>query len=136
MEMNMTTTTKSTIEATEFPAYKIYRPFVGRKFKDGDQIAVPYESRHYGTMFDFFTLGTVIGYAVRNGDDPIECLKRATENGHKLYWANKNSVCLHNGPRVQIEVPGFNVGDTIHLQGKTFRLDRAPNQNIELVEID
>lgn len=123
----------------DFPAYRIYQPYAGRKFKHGDKIALPIESRSHGVLWHFFTLGTVAGYAIQNGEDPVEaiedCKRRMVEDrhaGHKLYWANANAVCIHNGPKTKDEVPGFNWGDTIILQGRTFTLEKAPNNNCAL----
>jgi len=125
----------------DFPAYRIYKPYDGRKFKHGDVIALPFESRSHGTLYHFFTLGTIAGYAIQNGEDPIEAIDRCKRQmvedkyaGHKLYWANANAVCIHNGPVVKKEVPGFNFGDTIILQGKVFTLQPDHNNNVKLVE--
>jgi hypothetical protein len=126
----------------DYPAYRIYKPYAGRKFKDGDKIAIPFKSARYGKLYHFFTLGTVAGYAIRNGDDPIEAIERCKRNmvehphnGHKLYWANANSVTIHNGPYTKEEVPGFEFGDEIILQGKRFRLEPDHNDNCKLVEV-
>jgi hypothetical protein len=125
----------------DFPAYRIYKAYDGRKFKHGDVIAVPYDSRSHGQLYRFYTLGTVEGYAIANGECPIEALKRHYEmaakfpyHGHNRYWANQNNVCIHNGPVVKVEVPGFELGQQIILQGKIFTIEAAPNGNIKLVE--
>lgn len=125
----------------DFPAYRIYKAYDGRKFKHGDKIAIPFNSRHHGVLYHFFTLGTVDGYAIQNGECPVEALARHEaskvkfNDGRKRYWANADSVCLHNGPVTKIDVPGFNIGDTIILQGRTFTIAKAPNDNIDLVEV-
>lgn len=126
----------------DFPAYRIYKPYAGRKFKHGDKIALPFESRSHGTQYHFFTLGTIAGYAIQNGEDPIEaidhCKRMMVEHpydGHKLYWANANAVCIHNGPYTKEEVPGFEFGDEIILQGKKFILRPDHNQNVKLEEV-
>jgi hypothetical protein len=129
------------ITIADFPAYRIYKPYTGRKFRHGEKIAIPFETRNHGVLWHFYTLGTVAGYAVQNGECPI---KRVTEvearnaaarpyDQHRLYWANADSVCIHNGPVTKREVPGFNIGDELILQGHRFRIDRAPNDNIDLV---
>jgi hypothetical protein len=135
----MTTMTATTI--ADFPAYRIYKAYDGRKFKHGDKIAIPFETRHHGVLYSFFTLGTVEGYAIQNGECPHAALARhekfAAElrDGRKRYWANADSVCLHNGPVTKIEVPGFNFGDVIILQGHSFTLTKAPNNNVSLVPV-
>jgi hypothetical protein len=123
----------------DFPAYRIYRPYDGRKFRHGEKIALPVETRTHGTLWHFFTLGTVEGYAIQNGECPIEALARhekfaaELKDGRERYWANADAVCIHNGPKTKNEVPGFNWGDKIVLQGKTFTIEHAPNNNVKLV---
>lgn len=131
------------ITIADFPAYRIYKAYDGRKFKHGDKIAIPFETRSHGTLYRFFTLGTVAGYAVQNGECPIDRVAKVEARNaaspkydqHKLYWANADSVCLHNGPVVKAEVPGFNFGDVIILQGHSFTLAKAPNDNVSLIPV-
>lgn len=125
----------------DFPAYRIYQAYEGRKFKHGDKIALPFETRSHGTLWHFFRLGTVAGYAIERGEDPIAEIDRVQIHNaankydqHKLYWANACAVVLHNGPVTKEEVPGFNFGDTIILQGKVFKLEPDHNDNVKLVE--
>lgn len=118
------------------PGYRIYRPYEGRKFRHGDKIAIPFQSSRYGTLYHFFTLGTVAGYAIERGEDPFPEVERAQANGHKLYWANANSVIISNPPQAKTETPGFNWGDELILQGHRFRLAPAPNNNCELIPLD
>lgn len=54
----------------DFPAYRIYKAYQGRKFKHGDVIAIPFVSKFRGdTIWHMFTLGTVAGYAIERGED-------------------------------------------------------------------
>ena len=128
------------ITIADFPAYRIYKAYEGRKFKHGDRIAIPFQTRSHGTLYHFFTLGTVAGYAIQNGECPIEAVARTEARNaaspydkHKLYWVNANAVCLHNGPYTKEEVPGFEFGDTIILQGHTFTLAPDHNDNCKLI---
>lgn len=125
----------------DFPAYRIYKAYDGRKFRHGERIALPFESARYGTQWHFFTLGSVEGYAIQNGECPHEALARhlkfaeELKDGRERFWANANAVCIHNGPKTKEEVPGFAWGDVITFQGRNFRLDKAPNSNVKLVEV-
>lgn len=127
----------------DFPAYRIYKPYQGRKFKHGDVIAIPFVSKFRGdTIWRMFTLGTVAGYAIERGEDPeveiARCKRQMIEDphaGHKLHWANPNSVCIHNGPIVKEQYPGFEFGDKIILQGKVFTLELTHNDNCKLVAV-
>lgn len=118
------------------PGYRIYRPYEGRKFRHGETIAIPYQSARHGILYTFYTLGTVAGYAIQNGEDPFPAVARSEERGEKLYWANQNAVTISNPPQAKMEAPGFNLGGEIILQGHRFRIERAPNQNITLVPLD
>lgn len=126
----------------DFPAYRIYKPYDGRKFRHGEKIALPFNSRNHGVLWHFFTLGTVEGYAIENGECPHEALQRHEEmkakfnDGRRRYWAGANCVTIHNGPHIKTDVPGFSWGDTIILQGKAFVIEHAPNDNIELIPAD
>jgi hypothetical protein len=40
------------------------------------------------------TVGTVEGYATKNGDNPAESVKRATDNGHQLAWTMQDAAVL------------------------------------------
>lgn len=119
----------------DFPAYRIYQPYEGRKFRHGEVIAIPFESQRHGTLYHFFTLGTVAGYAIQNGEDPFPAVEDAKARGHDLYWVNANAVCLSARPIAKEHVPGFKFGDIIILQGHRFRLDPAANNNVKLVEL-
>jgi hypothetical protein len=125
----------------DFPAYTIVEP-EDRCFKHGDQIAIPFTTRTGGTLYRFYTLGTIEGYAVENGEDPMvaieECERNMRENpyqGHKRYWANQNATVISDGSVAKRTIPGLDYGDIIRLQGKNFLLKSAPNNNIDLVEI-
>lgn len=127
----------------DYPAYRIYEPYQGRKFRHGEKIAIPFQSRNHGTLYHFFTLGTVAGYAVERGDDPIaeveRCKRQMIEDphrGHKLYWVSANAVCISNQVTPKEDVPGFNYGDEIILEGHRFQLAKAPNDNCSLIPLD
>lgn len=117
----------------EFPAYRLYEPKRWMHYKDGDVIALPYTSMRGDTLFNFYTLGSVAGYAIKNSECPERALARARERGHPLWWANANAVCIHNGPHVQEQRPVFAWGDEIRFHGRMFKLEKAPNQNCKLV---
>ena len=118
----------------DFPAYTIIDAGP-REFQPGDVIAVPYQSARYGTLFSFYTLGSVEAYAARYNEDPAEAVEQAKERGEKLYWANANGTMLTAEKRAKEIVPGFEIGGEINFAGQIFRIERAPNNNIDLVLI-
>lgn len=117
----------------DYPAYTIVAND-GREFKPGEEIAIPYQSQRYGTLWNFFCLGSVASEAERYNENVNEAVERAKSFGHDLYYAFGLGVTLTAEPQAKKTVTGFNYGDTIRFAGKTFRIDRAPNQNVKLVE--
>ncbi len=120
----------------EFPAYKIVKPFAGRKFKHGEKVGLPVHSARYGLMYEFFRFGSVEGYAMEYGECPLEAAAKfeAAPNGPH-YWLGAQAVCLHNGPKVQEVVIGLEWGQEVVFQGKRFKIEKAPNSNAKLVPI-
>ena len=125
----------------DFPAYRIYKSPAHRRFRHGDKIALPIETRTHGVLWYFYTLVSVEGYAIQNGECPHKALawhlKCAEEmkDGRQRYWATQNAVCIHNGPKTKDEVTGFQWGDVIAFQGHAFQIDKAPNNNVKLTLI-
>jgi hypothetical protein len=134
-----TTTKEPTMTAypviAEYPAYKLINK-IGYTFRDGDEIAIPYETKSHGTLYNFFKMGSVAGYAVHNGDDVETSLQRARDNGHDLFYAYGLGTCLTAHKVDQKTVALLNYGDVIKAFGRFFRLDKAPNNNVELVEVE
>lgn len=119
----------------DYPAYAIVEAPAYLKFKHGMQIALPIQSRRGDTLWYFYTLGSIFGFAVSYGDDVLKTYEQAKERGHKLFWANANAISITAHQRAKETVFGFNWGDIIPFEGKRFRLDKAANNNVELVEV-
>lgn len=115
----------------EFPAYKLVRK-THYVYRDGDKIAIPYQSQRYGTMYHFFTMGSVAGYAVKNGEDVEEALKRARGFGHELHYAFSTGTMITAEARPQEVAAYVEYGEIIKAFGKFFRLDKANNDNVTL----
>lgn len=122
----------------DYPAYAIYKTPEWRQAKmiDEMEFALPFESRSHGIQYHFFKLGSVIGSAVRNGDDPLAALERAKGFGHNLHFAFPLAVVIHNGPKEKANKIALNWGDVIGFHGKRFKLVKAPNDNVSLVEVE
>jgi hypothetical protein len=119
----------------DYPAFKFVRCPVWARLKHGSKFAVPYQSRNHGILHKHFSLGSVVGYAVECGDDPLAELERAKERGHKLHWANASATVLSAHQRAKETVFVLNLGDTITFEGIRFRLDPDHNDNIKLTNI-
>jgi hypothetical protein len=119
----------------DFPAYAIVAD-KDRKYLDGEKIAVPFKSTRHGTLYSFYCLGSVAGYAVKHGEDVEAAIAQARSKGHKLHYAFGLGASLTAWERPKEIVPGFEIGETIRFAGKRFRIERAPNQNIGLAEVE
>jgi len=114
----------------ESPAHKI---FEGKgEYKDNDVIAIAFESKNYGTLHRFYTLGSVVGYAIDNCKCPFESVEREKELGHEIHWANQNSSMITSHERAQEYSFMQKHGDKIKFHGKTFEIVPTPNNNISL----
>jgi hypothetical protein len=120
----------------DYPAYKVVHMPDWFTCKHGTKFCMPYKSRNHGILWHFFTLGSVIGYAVDKGDDPLAALVQAKDRGHKLHWANANAVCIDNMKREKETAFALDFGDIILFEGIRFRLDRAPNDNVALTPVE
>ena len=105
-------------------------------YKDKDVIAIAYESRNYGTLHRFYTLGSVVGYALDNCDCPFERFERAKSLGHPVHLASQNSTMITSGERPREYSYMQEHGDIIKFHGKMFKIVPQSNDNIglELVE--
>ena len=105
-------------------SYDSDRPLM---FNHNDQIAINVDG-----LYRTFTLGTTVGYALARNQDPIAEILRDTQNGHKHHWASLNSTVLC-GEYGQTELIGFEFGDHITLEGRTFELAPDRNNNCKLI---
>lgn len=119
----------------DYPAYAIVAD-KDREYQDGETIAVPFQSRHHGKLYSFYKLGSVATYARKHGEDVDAAIAREKAIGGKLYYAFGLGASLTAWQRPKEVVPGFEIGDIIRFEGKRFRIDRAPNNNVELVEVE
>lgn len=119
----------------DYPAYTIVED-KDREYTDGDVIAVPYQSARYGTLYSFYKLGSVEGYAREYGEDPAEEVARAKQHGHELHYAYALGATITAWEQDKRVVPGFEHGDAIKAFGKKFKIIPAPNQNIRLKEVE
>lgn len=118
-----------------YPAFTIVED-KDREYTDGDEIAVPYKSARYGTLYNFYKLGSVEGYAREYGEDPAEAIARAKQHGHELHYAYALGTTITAWKQDKRVVPGFEYGDVIKAFGKKFKIVvAAPNRNIRLEEV-
>jgi hypothetical protein len=124
----------------QFPAYTVIESKEDHIWNDGDQFAVPYESRYHGTMYRMYTLGSTENYYRKSfsnyTDEQIaELVSREIKKGEPLYWAYANATIITEQKRAHETYRQLKHGDVIHFQGKRFTVNPAPNHNIRLIEV-
>ncbi len=117
-----------------FPAYTITQPDEAREYVAGDVIAIPFTTQRHGTLFRFYTFGSVEDYAAKYNEDTAAAVERAKTNGHELFWLSQNATIISDLRQPHETHPGHLHGDVVRFKGRRFRLDRAPNDNLRLVE--
>ena len=107
-----------------------YKVFVGKSINEGykpnEQLCVD---------GSYFTFGDVFSYALRSGKCPLEALEQAQGFGHEIYWLNQNPIVLSAYKTEEKEYAfSVNVGDQVKYAGKIFTIEKAPNDNLALIE--
>lgn len=103
------------------------------KLIDNERLVLPLESRFgHGLIYHTFTIGSVVSYALRNGDDPVAAIDRARSFGHELVFIFGNGSCIHNGPRSTTKHILVELGMTVRFEGNLYTIERAPNDNLRL----
>tara|TARA_R110000868_G_scaffold370683_1_gene634176 strand:+ start:366 stop:743 length:378 start_codon:yes stop_codon:yes gene_type:complete len=111
----------------EYPAYKVLAGTEKRFYAPGDVMRID-----GGT----FELSDVMSYALSNGQCPFAAHHRASANRHELYFAFSLGACLSNSATKQEVVFAQAFGDVITYAGKKFRLVKANNNNVKMVEVE
>jgi hypothetical protein len=117
----------------EAPAWKIYE---GKEYyADGDLVAVPHKFRDEVIM-KFFTLGSVIGSCIEDGDCPFEGLDRAKRLGHETHYAFPKASMITRDPQARFYAYYQPHDSIIRFHGKNFKICKASNDNIILREVE
>lgn len=85
---------------------------------------------------DTYAIGSVISYALRNGEDPIKNLERAKERGHALHFVYGLAVSISNMQQARKTYIGVKVGERIRFEGRVFEIGRTFNRNLKLTEVE
>nr|CAI3971084.1 hypothetical protein ORM20_00030 [Ochrobactrum phage ORM_20] len=120
----------------DFPAYTIISPESNR-LVDNEKFMVPFPAlRNPREMiWREFCIGSVISYALRTGNDPIESLDHARKNGHELHYVFGLGSSITSHQRPHETKKGFHFGDVIEFEGIKFELVPAPNSNVALKKV-
>lgn len=81
-----------------------------------------------------FMIGSVVSYALRNGDDPVEAIDHARSLGHELVYIFANGAVISSGGslgqhRAHVRVT---LGMRVQFEGNIYTIEKAPNHNLRL----
>lgn len=114
-----------------YPAYDVVKlnPDAGNKVFDGEFL---YNEQTHTS----WKLGSVVGYAVEKGIDPIKSYNDAIERGHDTHYAFSVGASLTSGHRdKEPRRISVDYGDEITFQGQKFIIEKANNDNINLIKV-
>lgn len=97
--------------------------------------AVMRQTRNHGPLPIIYSPGSVASYAIENNECPYAARERAVSRGHELYWLNQAAVVLSAHRREKEELELIEVGMVVHFEGRDFRIEAAPNDNLRLVDV-
>ena len=102
------------------------------EIKDGDRLALAYESRNHGTLHHQYKAGSVIAYALRSGDDPIEAYEREKARGHSLHYLIPLGTSITAEKRDRYQMVEIKVGQVVRFEGRFFEIVAERNDNLGL----
>jgi hypothetical protein len=109
--------------------------------KYGDRLSIP-------GRLGFYAFGSVVGYTTEYNDDVEEALKRARDNHHQVVWVNAlcsvidcsgksaEEKAMQGAPHGATLHTDLEIGMCVWFEGNSYRLDKAPNDNIGLTKVD
>ena len=119
-----------------YPAFDVVKPYTALEFNGEEILNVDDNSEIY--MLDLqakFKLSSVMSYAIQYNECPIEAYQRAVEKGHNVYYMVALGATISNRKEEKRKLVGLEIGQKIQYMGKIFELKKAPNKNVNLVEI-
>lgn len=108
----------------DYPAFKVVEPDV----HNGAKVILDDVDLYVGGSK--FRAGSVMSYAIKNGECPFESYDHAIKNEHDVYYIYGLGVSLTSSKGEKKVLYGYNVGDLVKFQGKLFKLEEAPNNNL------
>lgn len=109
--------------------------------RHGDRLELPAYS-----PYGYFAFGSVAGYALENHESAEQSINRARGFGHPLVWINAlASVIDCSGKSAQQKAMSFapagakfhslEIGKLVWLEGQSYRIDKAANNNAQLTPV-
>lgn len=63
---------------------------------DQQEMAIAYQSRRHGVMYNMHTVNSIANYSRQNNDDVATAIARANQRGESLFWLNRSCVSISN----------------------------------------
>lgn len=124
----------------ECPAYKVVKSeprgwgqYAGAiMLKHGEEIALI--GKHYrgAPLVYKYRVGTVLGCAIENWEDPDAAREVNRKNGGKDHWINACGASLTAHARPQEVLREINVGDLVCIEGHYYEIVAERNNNLGL----
>jgi len=118
------------ITITEYPAYDVvsFHSQAGNKVFDGEYL-------YCAANHTSWKLGSVVGFALEGGRDPIADYNDAVKAGHETHYAFGVGASISSNPQKLDRRIAIEYGDVITFHGQEFIIQKAANYNIKLVPV-
>lgn len=102
-------------------------------FRDEEIVGLPFETRLYGTMYHWFRFGSVISYALKHDEDPLNSYRQTLERGQKTHWLNPCATILSDTPTAKESRVACDWAEEIIFEGRLFTIEKDFNNNAKLL---
>lgn len=92
-----------------------------------DRLGQLYQSRNHGELVREFHIGSVVSYAMENGDCPIRAIERAQGFGHELHWITEAAVSITSHKRAKRRLVLIEAGMLVEFEGRVFLIEPKRN---------
>lgn len=101
------------------------------RLKHGEKLGLMQEHRGR-TYAEQYKVGTVLGYAIENWEDPDKARERNREVGGEDHWINGCGASLSSQERPQEILILIEVGDKVVIEGHRYEIVKKSNRNLGL----
>lgn len=101
-----------------------------------DTIGLMVKCKHHGDEYlDTFSPGSVVSYALKYNECPIEAVEHAKRHGHDLHWINADAVVVSAHKRPAKDVVRVTLGMRVRFEGLLATIEKAPHGNLRFAPI-
>lgn len=105
------------------------------RLKHGEQLGLLREYRG-ATYAEKYRVGTVLGYAIENWEDPDKAREQNRANGGEDHWINGCGTSLTSRERPQEILFLIEVGDKVVIEGHRYEVVSERNGNLGLQPVE